>query len=57
MHSLSISGIFHQGGRRVAECGPVAKVIGGVGDLSVYITPKFRSFGVFAYCDRDFLVF
>ena len=38
MHSLSFSGIVHQGGRSVAECGPVAKEIGGVGGLPVYIT-------------------
>ena len=38
MHSLSFSEIVHQGGRRVAECGPVAKVMGGVGGLSMYIT-------------------
>ncbi len=38
MHSLSFSGIVRQGGRSVAECGPVAKKMGGVGGLSVYIT-------------------
>ncbi len=41
MHSLYFSGIVYQGGRSVAECGPVAKVIGGVGGLSVYITHNF----------------
>ena len=38
MYSLPFSGIVHQGGRSVEECGPVAKEIGGVGGLSVYIT-------------------
>ena len=38
MHSLSFYVIVHQGGRSVAECGPVAKVIGGVVGLSMYIT-------------------
>ena len=38
MHNLSFSGIVHQGGRSVAESGPVAREIGGVGGLSVYIT-------------------
>ena len=38
MHSMSLSGIVHQGGRSVAECGPMAKEIGGVGGLSMYIT-------------------
>jgi len=40
MHSLSFSGIVHQGGRSVAECWPVAREMGAVGDLSVYITQK-----------------
>ncbi len=38
MHSLSFSGIVHHGGRSVAECGPVAREMGGVGGLLVYIT-------------------
>ena len=38
MHSLSFSGIVHQSGRSVAECGLVAKEVAGVGGLSVYIT-------------------
>ena len=38
MHSLSFSGIVHQGGRSIAECGPVAREMGGVGGLSVHIT-------------------
>jgi hypothetical protein len=38
MHILSFSGIVDQGGLSVAECGPVAREIGGVGGLSVYIT-------------------
>ena len=38
MHSLSFSGIVHHGDRSVAECGPVAREMGGVGVLSVYIT-------------------
>ncbi len=38
MHSLSFYGIVHHGGLSVTKCGPVAKVIGGVGNLSVYIT-------------------
>ncbi len=38
MQSLSFSGIVHHGGRSVAECGPVAREIGGVGGLLVYIT-------------------
>ena len=37
VHSLSFSGIVHQIGRSVAECGPVAREMGGVGGLSVYI--------------------
>jgi hypothetical protein len=42
MYSLTFFGIVHQGGRRVAECGPVAKVMGDVGGLSVYITQNSR---------------
>ena len=38
MHSLSFSGIGHHGGRSVAECGPVAREMGDVGGLLVYIT-------------------
>ncbi len=38
IHSLSFSGIVHQGGRDVAECGPMARKMGDVGGLSVYIT-------------------
>ncbi len=38
MHSLSFSGIIHQGGRAVAECGPLARNMWGVGGLSVFIT-------------------
>ena len=38
MHSLSFSGIVHHGGRSVAECGPVAREIGGVSGFLVYIT-------------------
>ena len=38
MHSLSFSGIVHHGGRSVAECGPVARGMEGVGGLLVYIT-------------------
>ena len=38
MHSLSFSGIIHQGGSSVADYGPVAKDIVVVGGLSVYIT-------------------
>jgi hypothetical protein len=37
MHSRSFSGNVHQGGRSVAECGHVAREMGGVGGLSVYI--------------------
>ncbi len=40
MHSLSFSGIVHQGGRNVAECGLMAREVGGVGGLLVYITQK-----------------
>ena len=46
MHRLSFSGIVHRGGRSVAECGPAAKEIGGVGCLSVYNT---RNSGRLAY--------
>jgi hypothetical protein len=38
MNSFSFFGIVQQGGRSVAECGPVAREMGGVGGLSVYIT-------------------
>ena len=38
MHSFSFSKIVHQGGRSVAECGLVAREMGAVGGLSVYIT-------------------
>ena len=38
MNSLSYSGIVHHSGRSVAECGPVAREMGDVGGLSVYIT-------------------
>ena len=38
MHNLSFYGIVHHGGLSVAVCGPVAREMGGVGDLSVYIT-------------------
>ena len=37
MHSLSFSGMVHQGWRSVAERGPVANWMGGVGVL-VYMT-------------------
>jgi hypothetical protein len=38
MHSISFSGIVNQGGRSVAECGPAAREMRGVGGLSVYNT-------------------
>ncbi len=38
MRSLSFSGIVYQCGRSVAECGSMARGMGCVGDLSVYIT-------------------
>ena len=38
MHSLSSSGMVHQGWRSVAESGPVANRMGGVGGVLVYIT-------------------
>ena len=38
MHIVSFFGIVHQGGRSVAECGPVAREMGGLVGLSVYIT-------------------
>ncbi len=38
MHSLSYFGILHHGGLSVAVCGPVARKMGGVGGVSVYIT-------------------
>jgi hypothetical protein len=44
MHSLSFSGIVHQGSRSVPECGPMVREVrvgGGVGGLSVYITENF----------------
>ena len=41
MHSLSISGIVYHDGRSVAECGPVAREMGNVGGLLVYITHNF----------------
>ena len=37
MNSLSFSGIVQQGGRSVAKCGCVARWMGGVDGLSVYI--------------------
>ena len=46
MYSLSFCGIVHHGGRSVAKCGPVARGMGDVGGLSVYIT---RNFGRSAY--------
>ncbi len=38
MHSLSPSGMVHEGWRSVAESGPVANRMGGVGGVLVYIT-------------------
>ncbi len=38
MHSLSSSGMVHQGWRSVAESGPMASRMGGVGGVLVYIT-------------------
>jgi hypothetical protein len=38
MHGLSFSGIVHQGGPSVAQCRLLAREVGGVGGLSVYIT-------------------
>ena len=38
MQRLSSSGMGHHGGRRVAECGHVARKIGGVVGLLVYMT-------------------
>ncbi len=38
MHSLSSSGMVHQGWRSVAESGPMANRMGGVGGVLVYIT-------------------
>ncbi len=38
MHSMSFSEIVYHDGRSVAECGPVAREMGGVGGLLVYIT-------------------
>ncbi len=38
MHSLSSSGMVHQGWRSVAESGPVANWMGGVCGVLVYIT-------------------
>ncbi len=38
MYIISFSGIVHHGGRDVAEGGHVARKIGGVIGLSVYIT-------------------
>ncbi len=38
MHSLSVSNVVYQGGLSVAECVHVARWMGGVGGLSVYIT-------------------
>jgi hypothetical protein len=38
IHSVFFSGIVHQGGRSVAECGHVSMEMRVVGGLSVYIT-------------------
>ena len=57
MHSVSFSGIVHQGGRRVADCGPVAKVNGGVGGLSVYITQNSGRSAYLPIVTVTFLVF
>ena len=38
MHRLSSSGMVHHGGRRVAECGPIASETGGVVGLLMYTT-------------------
>ncbi len=38
MHSLSSSGMVHQGWRSVAESGHVANRMGGVGGVLVYMT-------------------
>jgi len=38
MRRLSSSGMVHNGGCSVAECGPVASEMGGVVGLLVYIT-------------------
>ena len=54
MQSLFFSGIVHQGGRSVAECGPVAREMWGVGGLSVYIT---QNSGRSAYLPRVTVTF
>ena len=38
MHSLSSSGMVHQGWRSVAESGPVASCMGGMSGVFVYMT-------------------
>jgi hypothetical protein len=38
MQRFSSSGMSHQGGSSVVECGPVASEIGGVMELCVHVT-------------------
>ena len=49
MHSLSSSGMVHQGWRSVVESGPVANRMGGVGGI--------LAFGLSANGNGEFLVF
>ena len=57
MQRLSSSGIVHHGGRSVDECGPVAREIGGVVGLLMYITQNGGFFIQLLYHDREFLMF
>ena len=56
MHSLSSSGMVHQGWRSVAESGPVASCMGGMGGVFYVHDPVWRSLGLSAYCNGEFLV-
>ena len=57
MHSLSFSGMVHQGWRSVAESGHVANWMGGVSGVFVYITRYGGSIGYSANGSGEFLVF
>ena len=56
MHSLSSSGMVHQGWRSVAESGPVASCMGGMGGDFCVHDPICRSIGLSANRNVEFLV-
>ncbi len=56
MHSLSSSGVDHQGWRSVAESEPVANRMGGLGGVFGVHNPIWRSFGLSANGNGEFMV-